>query len=628
MVTTPIRSPSLPSSCTPLQNAVCQEIPVVLIHNSTDGVQVVVSSSIVTNLTVPPADQASEQITTISGEFLPDECGPSHKRCNVVVIPYHAQVFALFPVRKGIVIVEYNRTTLDYVSYCVHRTSEDCTPTTLFFTGPDRGYRLFTACVNLSANNSHLKFLRFSFDGSDITVASFHHQSGTEMIYGPDTLSEFVYVHSQSWCMPSTDNVYVLDEGYVIRFFADETEWDFNVDIVYLGCSSYLSVEYYGGNLLLVHCTNETVLTYDTCRGKVISYYHASQSGLPYPCSNWDTVAVVKGGNLTFNTSATSNITSITLPSGDVENAQCVSGGNSFLFVFTVDRTVYTFSTLDEVLLEVVPRSCNSSMCLEPIVLTTEGGTLVGAYDHESSHFIIVNVTCRTNPVILKLPSFQPNLAAMFLGRRQYPCQCESSPTLPTTTMRQTLPTTVTEQSLPTSEQSTHHEPSSESTPISPDVNPNLQETMQEIIFTTAGTVVCFIGVVVVLVTAAVCIRRFRRIRESRRLLNSLPSSVRQSTELLPPERVESVNHGASNCGQEVDQFYVLPDGNTITPEPVSGNGDCDVAGVNDPPMPPESFHYTSVAEMEPRRCSNTPKTNDFKRKVIEFENVSGRADV
>jgi len=194
--------------------------------------------------------------------------------------------------------------------------------------------------------------------------------------------------------------------------------------------------------------------------------------------------------------------------------------------------------------------------------------------------------------------------------------------------MRQTLPATVTEQSLPTSEQSTHHEPSSESTPISPDVNPNLQETMQEIIFTTAGTVVCFIGVVVVLVTAAVCIRRFRRIRESRRLLNSLPSSVRQSTELLPPERVESVNHGASNCGQEVDQFYVLPDGNTITPEPVSGNGDCDVAGVNDPPMPPESFHYTSVAEMEPRRCSNTPKTNDFKRKVIEFENVSGRADV
>ena len=63
----------------------------------------------------------------------------------------------------------------------------------------------------------------------------------------------------------------------------------------------------------------------------------------------------------------------------------------------------------------------------------------------------------------------------------------------------------MTEQPLPTSEQPTDHETSSESTPISPYVNPNLQETMQEIIFTTAGTVVCFIGVVVVLVTAAVC---------------------------------------------------------------------------------------------------------------------------
>jgi len=432
-------------------DAVCQEIPVVLIHNSTDGVQVVVSSSIVTNSAVPPADQASEQITTISGEFLPDECGPSRKRCNVVVIPYHAQVFALFPVRKGIVIVEYSRTTLDCVRYSVRRTSENCSPTTVFFTGTDRGYRLFTACVNLSGDNSHLKFLRFSFEGSNITMASFHGQSGTEMIYDPDTLSEFVYVRSQRGCMPSTDNVYVLDEGYVIRFLADETEWNFHVGI-YLGCPSYQSVEYYGDNLLLVRCTNETVLTYDTCRGQVISYYHASQSGLPYPCSNWDTVAVVKGGNLTFNTSATSNITGITLPSGDVENAQCVNGGNSFLFVFTVDRTVYIFSTLDEVLQGVVPRSCNSSMCLEPIVLTTESGTLVGAYGHELSHFIIVNVTCRMNPVVLKLPSFQPNLAAMFLGRRQYPCQCESSPTLPTT-MRQTLPvpTTMTEQPLPTS---------------------------------------------------------------------------------------------------------------------------------------------------------------------------------
>jgi len=66
-------------------------------------------------------------------------------------------------------------------------------------------------------------------------------------------------------------------------------------------------------------------------------------------------------------------------------------------------------------------------------------------------------------------------------------------------------PLTTSEQPLTTSEQPTHHEPSSESTPVSPDVNPNLQETMQEIIFTTAGTVVCFIGVVVVLVTAAVC---------------------------------------------------------------------------------------------------------------------------
>ena len=85
------------------------------------------------------------------------------------------------------------------------------------------------------------------------------------------------------------------------------------------------------------------------------------------------------------------------------------------------------------------------------------------------------------------------------------------------------------------------------------------------------------------------------------------------------------VDGGASNCGQEV---YVLPDDNTITPEPVSGHGDSDVVGMNELPMPAESFHCSSVAKMEQRRCSDISKTNDFKRKEIEVEKVSGRADV
>lgn len=92
--------------------------------------------------------------------------------------------------------------------------------------------------------------------------------------------------------------------------------------------------------------------------------------------------------------------------------------------------------------------------------------------------------------------------------------------------------------------------------------------------------------------------------------------------------RVELVDGGASNCGQEDNQFYVLPDDNAVTPVPVSGHGDCDVVGMNEPPMPADSFHYTSVAGMEQRRCSDKSKTNDFKRKEVEVEKVSGRADV
>ena len=86
-------------------------------------------------------------------------------------------------------------------------------------------------------------------------------------------------------------------------------------------------------------------------------------------------------------------------------------------------------------------------------------------------------------------------------------------------------------------------------------------------------------------------------------------------------------NGGVSSYEQEAQIYGVFYDLDTITPEAVSSHGDCDVVGMNDPPMPPENYHYTSVTEMEQRRCSDVPKSNDFKRKVNEFQSISGRAN-
>ena len=481
-----------------------------MVYNSTDGIQVTVSSSVAQNTPVQP-------VVTIAREYLPKECGPNNKRCNIVTIPYGTHLFTSFSVRKGIAIVEYNQTTLEYVNYFVFKTPLDCTPTAIFFAGPNKGYRLFTACVNLSIGNSYLQYVEFSFNFTNITTASFRYPpiSRKERIYDPDSLS-FVYTRNQRDCL-SASNVYVLDEGYVTRFLADVGQRRFVDPTRVCPELKHLSFEYHGDNLLLVRCSNETALTFDTCRGVVISHYQLSESGLPYPCSDWNTVAVVKDGNLTFNTSGISevdNSTNLTLPAGNIENAQCVGGNQNTVFVFTVNREItYAFSVLDNLLLEIVPLSCNSTECFKPIVFSAEGASIVGAYNYESSHFVVVNTTCTLNPVILDLPVVRPDLAALFPGRTRHSCQCEpvtepSPITSPVTTeTEQTSPTTTvpsTESSATTDQASSGPKPTTLDVIVPPGGKEEFGAGQLAASITSPVTVIVIAVVVAVAVAVAV----------------------------------------------------------------------------------------------------------------------------
>ena len=448
--------------------ATCQEFQVVLVHDSIDGVQVTMSSSATQNTS----------IITIPGEHLPEECGPSYKRCNVLTISSDTHLFVLFSVRKRIVIVDYNQITLEYISHFVFKTPLACNPTAIFLLSETNiSYQLFTACISHFNGNSYFQYFAFGFGRTNITTVLFRNSpiSDTERIYDPDSLS-FVYARNQRDCL-SASNVYVLDEGYVTRFLADVGQRRFIDPTRVCPELKHLSFEYHGDNLLLVRCSNETALTFDTCRGVVISHYQSSESGLPYPCSDWNTVAVVKDGNLTFNTSGISevdNSTNLTLPAGNIENAQCVGGNQNTVFVFTVNREItYAFSVSDNLLLAIVLLSCNSTECFKPIVLSAEGASIVGAYNYESSRFVVVNPTCTLNPVVLDLPVVQPDLAALFPGRTRHSCQCEpvtepSPITSPVTTeTEQTSPTTT----VPSTESSaTTGQANSDPKPTTPDV--------------------------------------------------------------------------------------------------------------------------------------------------------------
>ena len=481
--------------------ATCQDFRTVLVHDSIDGVQVTVSSSATQNTSV----------ITIPGEHLPEECGPSYKTCNILTISSDTHLFVLFSVRKGIVIVDYNQTTLEFISHFVFKTLLPCNPTAIFLLSETSiSYQLFTACISHSNGNSYFQYYEFRFGRTNITTASLRNSpiSDRERIYDPDTLSEFVYARNQRGCY-SADNVYVFDEGHMIRFLADVGRRGFIGAIQVCPELKHVSVEYYGDdNLLLVRCSNDTALTFDSCRGVVIAHYQSSESGLPYPCSDWNTVAVVKDGNLTFNTSGISevdNTTNLTLPAGNIENAQCVGGNQTTIFVFTVSREItYAFSVSDNLLLEIVPLSCNSTECFRPIVLSAEGASVVGAYNYESSHFVVVNPTCTLNPVLLDLPVFRPNLAALFLGKTRHSCQCkpvtEASNTSPMTTeTEQTPPTTVpsTEMSTTTDQATSDHTPT---TPVI--VDPNFEVDPLAARITSPVAAFVFVVAVVVAVVA------------------------------------------------------------------------------------------------------------------------------
>ena len=122
---------------------------VALAHNTTDGVEIQILSSI-SNHTCDHHPSATPNGTSIlvSGHYLPDECFPDLKYCNTKVIPWKEQVFILVPIRNGVAIIEFQHNQshchLQYVNHTTSEVTQDCNPVHIF----GNGHLLFIACVN------------------------------------------------------------------------------------------------------------------------------------------------------------------------------------------------------------------------------------------------------------------------------------------------------------------------------------------------------------------------------------------------------------------------------------------------------------------------------------------------
>ena len=84
----------------------------------------------------------------------------------------------------------------------------------------------------------------------------------------------------------------------------------------------------------------------------------------------------------------------------------------------------------------------------------------------------------------------------------------------------------------------------------------------------------------------------------------------------LRKESTELVHGGASNYTEESERYGISSESGVVTPEPAhNNNSQGDVAGVQNPTMPPEHFHQDYMVEEHHRRS----KDNDFQMKVNTF---------
>ena len=284
--------------------------------------------------------------------------------------------------------------------------------------------------VNSDEGSMYILEYRFRVDENGTGFFVERKSSNAETIYNSDTVSEVVYARGQGQCSYQ-DNVYFIDDGYVIQFPVDRNTigGQFEVSFDYFrGCSTFEQIEHFGGSDIVVYCANNTAVVHNTCADSS-EYYDSSESerGIPYPCSNWEKVVYLKNNNtLSFNNQE------IPLPYfGPVVYGRCIAGDPPTFIALTSNGTIsVVLNEGGNASIHIISNGCNSttnSDCFRPI-FSLEDENILGTFDTRNSfEFVVANFSksCGEDPIFFRLhiPT-QPDLAAISLRSDIYNCTC------------------------------------------------------------------------------------------------------------------------------------------------------------------------------------------------------------
>ena len=419
---------------------VCQDVNVLTVYNVSIGVQVIMAAS---------TDNISESPIindTIMNRYLPPECSTNHRVCGILHFEHSSGTSSHFiiPLIGGFVMLSHG---VDYVSNRTEtfrkqfvNVTENCNPTRAFLAAHDR---IIIACLDLQSRpRGTLYYLHYYFHPDSVGIGGSIVRSSdlrpvSETIYDPGSVSEILYVRGQTKCA-DVDNLYVIDEGYVLAFpTSNEVNPEFrDVDIAnqLQQCIDYQyrNFEYYGNEDLIIRCLSGHTALYNSCSTGRFTYPPSDRT--PYPCTSWSDAVVYRNGTQLSLEKDGQVLAEQQLPFDDLSLGKCVQRANSAYPIFvaaTSDGSIFIVPFDGSNLTKISSGNCSTDDTTCPRLVFTEDEHVFGTFDSITGNFVVVNVSegCTDDRIVFRitLPLVPGQyLASLSIGQGTHNCHCRS----------------------------------------------------------------------------------------------------------------------------------------------------------------------------------------------------------
>ena len=423
---------------TDITSAQCQNFKVLMVHNSSTGMLVTLASTM-KNTTVTLRER------NLSNHYLPPECGANNYRCSILHFVRSETSYYIIPSIRGFLILSHSTNYADQEEFRDHVlfvpiTEKQCNPTKAFYTG----IYVVIACMNLpTGSDGKIFYLRYDF-----TIPSDDNMGNTvltdttfqsEPIYNTMTVSEVIFITEQERCQ-STRNLYFIDDKYVVHSPSSLFSRDFVFSTEELQeCVGYL--EYYGDDIIVIRCTPNKTVLYDTCGAGDFNYQ--PHDHIPYPCSSWSMIAYHNHTQVSLNRSGEVYVTEA-FPFENISYGRCVQGADEPVFIASSADGAIFITRFDGNNFTKITSGNDNGPCLRPVF--SENELIFGVCDSRSGSYMIINVTegCAGDPVIAQIHiPIVPDLVSVSLGQGTYNCSCSTSiqnSELPSTTQMESAP--------------------------------------------------------------------------------------------------------------------------------------------------------------------------------------------